>query len=466
MYSDTFHQCAGSFRDPAGTVFTDGKSIYRTLHAMYAEQWQAVEKTGFLAAAAEQGLVVDYEESACLPGAWKTLKSPLLPFVTYPYEWCFGQLKAAALHTLDIQDEALTHGLILRDATAYNVQFVGAQPIFIDLLSFEVWDRRKPWKAYLQFCRHFLAPLALMAKRSVLCGKLLTNWIEGLPLDLASCLLPWFTKCSPTLGVHIHLHARMQAKYADARHAAKKLRGLNVSEKVVPNLSKSLRLAVENLTLPRALRTEWGDYYNDTNYSTQAAEDKKAYLIKVVGAYSGPRSLAVDLGANTSVYSEFLTETFRQVLAVDCDYLAIEKLYQQLRANKKKNILPLVLDLCNPSPGVGWGNGERLSFSDRCQADYLSALAVIHHLVFTGGIPLSKIAETFASFLREGGLHVLEFVPLHDSQVQRLLAARDETFPEYTLESCLKAFQPYFEVLDTHPVADSRRTLLVMKKRS
>lgn len=466
MCPDTLHPCAGSFRDPAGTVFTDGKDIYRALYATYAEQWQAVEKTGFLKSAAERGLVVAHEETACLPGAWKTLKSPLLPFVTYPYEWCFGQLKAAALHTLDMQDEALTHGLVLRDATAYNIQFVGAQPVFIDLLSFEVWDRRKPWKAYLQFCRHFLAPLALMAKRSVLCGRMLTSWIEGLPLDLASRLLPWFTKYSLALGVHIHLHARMQAKYADARHAAKKLRSLSVSEKVVPNLSKSLRLAVESLTLPRALRTEWGDYYTDTNYSPQAAEDKKTYLIKIMETYSGPRRLAVDLGANTSVYSEFLTETFRQVLAVDCDYLAIEKLYHHLRANKKKNILPLVLDLCNPSPGIGWGNSERLSFRDRCQADYLSALAVIHHLVFTGGIPLPKIAETFASFLCEGGLHVLEFVPLHDSQVQRLLAARDDNFPEYTLDSCLAAFQTHFKLLDRHPIADSQRILLVFQKRS
>lgn len=466
MDSTALQVCPGSFRDPAGTVFSDGTAIYRALYPVCAEQWQAVAASGFLAQATARGLVLEHEEIPPLPGAWKTLKSPLLPFVSYPHEWCFGQLKAAALHTLDVQDAALEHGCILRDATAYNIQFVGARPVFIDLLSFEAWDTRKPWKAYLQFCRHFLAPLALMAKRSVLCGKMSTNWVEGLPLELAAGLLPWLTKFSPTLGVHIHLHARMQARYADARRAAHKLRHLNLSDTVVPNLSKSLRLAVETLSLPRSLRTEWGDYYTDTNYSPQAAEDKSAYLRECVGKYCASGRLAVDLGANVSVYSEFLAETFGYVLAVDIDYLAIEKLYRQLRATNSATLLPLVLDLCNPSPGIGWDNNERLSFGERCQADYLSALAIVHHLVFTGGIPLPRLAETFASLVRAGGLHVLEFVPLHDSQVRRLLAARDESFPEYTLESCLAAFRPYFDVLETHPIADSQRTLLALRKRS
>lgn len=458
--------CPGSFRDAAGCVYFDGEHVIRTIQECHAPIWQEVVASGFMSHATEQGLLVPFSEIPPRMGAWKSLQSPRLFFVSYPYEWCFGQLKAAALHTLDVLDLALAHGLILRDATAYNVQFIGARPVFIDLLSFEPWQKDKPWKAYGQFCRHFLAPLSLMAFQSPECGKLLSNWLEGIPLALASKLLPWMTRLHPNLALHIYAHAKLENKYADARTASVKLKQTRCSEKTIPHLSQSLRMAVEGLRLPSSLHTQWGEYYDDTNYTPAAAQDKKDWLEHVVLSFGGPQNLAIDVGANTGVFSRFLAAIYQQVLAVDIDYLAVEKLYTNLKELDFPNILPLVVDLCNPPPAAGWNNAERTAFLQRCQADYVSVLALVHHLRFTGGIPLQEIARCFAGICKPGAMHILEFVPMEDSQVQRMLAVRtDESFADYTIAACLAAYEQYFELIEQHQVLESTRTLLLLKRK-
>lgn len=459
-------RCPGSFRDNAGQVYWSENGVVRTIHEAFSATWQDVADSGFFDFAIDSNLLVPFTETTPILGAWKTLESPRIPFITYPYEWSFAQLKAAALHTLNVLDTALSYGLILRDATAYNVQFLGTQPIFIDLLSFEPWQKDRPWKAYGQFCRHFLTPLALMALRGPDCGKMLSCWLDGIPLSLASSLLPWRTRFSPSLALHIHAHAKLEKKYADARTASAKLKQTRFSEKTIPNLSKSLRFAIEGLQLPSSLHTQWGEYYTDTNYSEAAAADKKHWLERILTETAGDKELAIDVGANTAVYSQHLAKSYKQVLAIDVDYLAVEKLQNELSQKKISNILPLVIDLCNPPPATGWNNTERLSFLDRCQADYVSALALIHHLRFTGGIPLGEIASCFARMLKPGGLHVLEFVPMDDSQVQRMLAARtEENFSDYSLNACLASFEKHFEIIAQHDVAESSRVLLLLKKR-
>lgn len=458
-------RCPGSFRDSAGSVFDGGDVVLRTIQESFAENWRIAGESGFLESALQKELLIPFEEARPLPGSWKTLRSPKLPLISFPYEWCFGQLKDAALHTLDIMDEALRHGLILRDATAYNIQFFQGKPLFIDLLSFEKRDAGKPWQAYGQFCRFFLAPLALMARRSPVCGRFLRDWIEGIPLDLASSLLPYSTRFSPSLAIHVHYHARLQARYADPRKAAKKIRAMQLDERTVPNLSKALRLAVEGLRLPRGAVTEWGEYYADTNYSAAAADDKRQRIEGIVEKHVSQRELALDVGANTARYSAFLGDRFRQVAAVDIDYLAVEKLWRHVRERKLKNVLPLVLDLCNPSPAIGWDNAERPNFKTRFAGDYLSALAVIHHLVFTGGIPLEEVARGFAHLLGARGILALEWVPREDSQVQRLLAARDTADVPYGGVECRAAFSRYFDYVERYPIVESKRELLVFCKK-
>jgi hypothetical protein len=454
----------GSFRDPSGTVYLSGNEVFRTISHSFAQNWQIIEASGFTTEAIKRGLLLPFSVSPSqLEGSWKTLQAERLPFISYPYEWCFGQLKDAALHTLTLMMLALEHGLSLKDASAYNIQFFNGGPIFIDHLSFTPRVATEPWVAYLQFCKHFLAPLALMCYRNPSCGKMLSLWIDGLPLELASSLLPWKTKISPMLQLHIHMHARMQQRHADARESAEKVKHIQVGKNTVPQLCESLRLTIEGLRLPKT-KTEWGDYYNDTNYSDESAKDKSRFVKQVAGSHPGV--LAVDLGANAGVYSRIFAEHFPTVIAADMDYLAVEKMYVELKQEGNRAITPLMLDLSNPSPALGWACEERDSFAERCKADLLSALALIHHLVLGAGIPLIKVARYFASLLKTQGILILEFVPKEDSQVQRMTAAREMVFTDYTLEGCITAFQQFFDVTAQHPVTESLRTLLVLRKRS
>jgi hypothetical protein len=454
---------SGSFRDPSGVVYLTEDRVLRTIQPVFAEHWNFAETSGFFAEAVRQGKLLPFAEIAPLKGSWKTLEAERLPFVSYPYEWSFGQLKDAALLTLDLMQLAMKHGLVLKDASAYNIQFHQGKPVFIDHLSFEIRRVKEPWGAYLQFCKHFLAPLSLMCHRDVRCGKMLSLWVDGLPLDMVSSLLPWKTRFSPLLQLHIHTHAKMQQRHADARVAAGKIKRVTLNENTVPRLCESLRMAIEDMRLP-ALKTEWGDYYDDTNYSPEGAEEK-ARLVRQIAA-SRPGALALDLGANTGVYSRILAEHFKAVVASDIDYLAVEKMYAALKQEKNRVILPLVLDLSNPSPGIGWDSEERESFRDRGKAELLSALALIHHLVHGAGIPLDKVAHCFAALLEEGGTLILEFGPWEDSQVQRLMAARQNVFPDYTLEGCVAAFRKeHFILQEQFSLADSLRTLLVFTRK-
>lgn len=469
-----------SFRDPCGQVFMDASRICRTVNHSYSQHWEACVQSGLFAAVTASRQLIPFSERPATGGdggaggssdsassgsaavqAWKVLDVEKVPCITYPYEWCFSQLQDAALLTLDLQDEALARGCILKDASAYNVQFVGAKPIFIDILSFEHWEEGSPWAAYRQFCRHFLAPLALSAKVGLWCGALSRLWIDGIPLAHASSLLPWASRLHVGLAIHLFAHARMEARHADARVSAAKVKAVRMSAQALRNLTQSLRACVQGMKAP-ASPTEWGNYYADTNYTDAAQSHKSALVEQYAAQYAG--GLAVDMGANTGRFSALLAPYFSTVVAADIDPLAVELHYQHLRAKGPDNIVPMVLDLGNPSPALGWANAEREAFAPRMQANFVTALALIHHLVVTAGIPLPMVAAYFATLLAPNGHLCMEFVPKEDSQVQRLLAARPDIFADYSLEGFLAAFGSCFSLVEQQPIEGSLRTLCVFQR--
>jgi hypothetical protein len=365
------------------------------------------------------------------------------------------------LLTLTLHKEALARGAILKDASAYNVQFVGSKPIFIDLLSFDMWRSGQPWQAYQQFCKHFLAPLALIVSADLHCVYLLKLWVEGISLELASHLLPVKSYFSFALLWHIHLHARLLAKSHDGRSVAQKARSVRVSKDSLFSIAKSLKSAVESIQLSKE-KTPWGKYYEDTNYTEAATKEKMRIVTFVAERLKG--KLAIDLGANTGRYSQLLAPYFDLVLAPDGDVLAVEQHYLSLKAGKCTNILPLVLDLANPSPALGWACRERSSFKERCSADLLLSLALVHHLVITAGIPFEEIVKCFSELLAEGGCALVEFIPKEDSQIQRMLAAREDVFKDYTEEHFKGAFSCKFSLVERFSVRESDRTLYLFKK--
>jgi ribosomal protein L11 methylase PrmA len=455
---------SASFRDPSGFLFQRDGVLYRQVNQRYQKDYDLLMKSGLYDKLAKAKKIITHQEVGIKPEvpelAYKIIQPRRGEFISYPYEWCFSQLKEAALLTLTIQQQALEHGLSLKDASAYNIQFHNGRAVLIDSLSFEAYQEGKPWVAYRQFCQHFLAPLALMAYRDVRLSQLLRVYIDGVPLDLASQLLPRRTLYNIGLMAHIHMHAVAQKKYSDTPDQAQsQAKGRAFTRNSFIGLIDSLRSTVAKLRWePKG--TEWGDYYDSTNYTRSAFDDKVKLVKEFIGRIQ-PKQLW-DLGANTGVFSRLAAEAGVLTISSDIDPAAVEKNYREMREKKEANLLPLVLDLTNPSPGIGWQNQERDSFADRGPVDAVMALALVHHLAISNNVPLPDLAAFFA---RIGRWLIVEFIPKEDSQVQRLLMTREDIFPTYHEQGFVDAFSQYFTIHESRPITESRRTLYLMERK-
>ena len=457
----TIQENPASFRDPSGFVFKKNDGVLRQINKSYSVQYEHLMSSGLYANLIEDSLLVAHTELNDLSGftseKYKIIEPQPIPFISFPYEWCFSQLKDAALLTLEIQKRALSYGMSLKDASAYNIQFIGYQPIYIDTLSFEFYPENKPWVAYRQFCQHFLAPLAVMAKVDINLGVLSQSYIDGLPLELASHLLPSRTKLALGLGSHIHLHARSQNQHA---HQPKTVKDYALSKERLIALLANLESTVRGLKLP-AQKTVWQDYYENTNYTPQAAEHKK----EVIGNWLTrlKPSSVWDAGANDGTFSSLSAERGSYTVASDIDPMAVEIAYKKAKDKKATKLLPLIIDITAPSPAIGWHNTERPAFLKRGTFDVVLCLAFVHHLAIANNIPLHFIAQLFseqATFL------IIEFVPKEDSNAARLLAVREDIFPEYTATGFEKEFSHYFSIEKKELVKETNRILYLLKKKA
>ncbi len=451
---------AASFRDPSGFLFRHEGVLYRQINRVYADDYKLLNESGLYERLVGKNLLIPHTEAAMdlaqTDQAHCIIQPELVPFISYPYEWSFSQLKDAALTTLRIQKLALKKGLTLKDASAYNIQFHHGKPLIIDTLSFAAYNEGEPWVAYRQFCQHFLAPLALMALKDVRLGALLRTGIDGIPLDLAATLLPMRTKLNPGLLMHLHAHASSQKKHEDRQISAK---STTVSQKALLGIIDSLRGAIKKLEWKPA-GTEWGAYYSDTNYSDDSLSRKRD-LVKQLLSQTDAKSVW-DLGANNGFFSRVASEQGLATLAFDIDPTAVENNWREVKEKGEENILPLLMDLTNPSPDLGWDHAERTSFLGRGPADAVFALALIHHLAISNNVPLPLLADFFA---KAGRWLIIEFVPKSDSQVKRLLATREDVFPDYTKEGFEKAFGEAFEVIAAEAIEGSERTLYLLKRK-
>ena len=444
---------ASSFRDPSGFVYSRAGVLYRQVNRAFQDEFEAVTASGLYDDLTRQRFLIPHRtvslELAATAEAATVLQPEPVDFISYPYEWSFGQLRDAALLTLDIQERALVRGLTLRDASAYNVQFHGGRPVFIDTLSFERRKEGAPWLAYRQFCEHFVVPLALMSRVDVDLATLLRTHIDGIPLELGSRLLGARAWRSLGLLFHVRLHAAAQRRYRDQPPRVVTQRP--VTAQTVLNLVRSLRSLIEALKWAPA-GTEWADYTADNNYTDEAARSKR---VLVTGMLQDRDVRTVwDLGANTGEYSRAARTIGARVIAFDLDPAAVELNYRRVRAEQEEGILPLRMDLTNPSPALGWAHRERMSLEERGPADALLALAVIHHLAIGHNLPLERIAAFLA---RLGRILVIEFVPKSDSQVQRMLRSREDIFPSYTREGFEAAFRQAFRIEEVREVVGSER---------
>lgn len=450
-------QHPASFRDPAGFIFQLQGRVYRQVNKSYAAGYDRLLQSGLYQQLVSAGQLVPHDEvNENLTGSpewYKTLAPEQLPFISYPYEWCFDQLKDAALLVLDIVKTAVQHGFILKDATPFNVQFHKGRPVWIDTLSFELYDAAKPWVAYRQFCECFLFPLYLGRYLKTDIHKTLSTYLEGIPVDLTSKLLPM--RSSLSLGVWLHVY--LQSAVKPGQKNTQPQGGFNKNKLL--NLVSHLEQTIGVLKGRRSGST-WSDYYDATILSHRYLTEKEKIFRHLLEGIS--YDTVLDAGTNDGHFARILAESGALVIAVDSDTVSINRLYLHVKEKQVTNILPLQMDITQPSPALGYRNKERAAFFDRAHADLVTALALIHHLVFSKNIPLSSLADFFREIT--GRRLLIEFVPPTDPKVMELARHRTAVHP-YDEQTFEQSFGQYFTILQKIPVPESERTLYLMEKR-
>ncbi|HEY7477818.1 MAG TPA: SAM-dependent methyltransferase [Actinomycetota bacterium] len=452
-----------SYRDPRAFVFVRDGVLLRQVNEAHRRDFEGFLGSGLYEALVGQGLLIPHDEVdlelAASPGAYKVLRPEVVPFVSYPYEWCFSQLRDAALTTLRVQEVSMSHGMSLRDASAFNVTYRRGAPVFIDTASFEPLVEGRPWVAYRQFCEHFLAPLALMAYRDPRLGQLLRIHLDGVPLDLAAELLPRSATARPSLLLHLRLHAKSQRKHGRDGVDPQDQDRAKLSSKAFQGLVESLRGAVTKLPEPRS-DTTWAAYYDEASHYSDEASAAKEALVATALSEAAP-STVWDLGANTGRFARLASSRGIDTLALDLDQSPVEAAYRDARARGDEHLLPLVMDLANPSPAAGWANRERMTLEERGPADLVLALALIHHLAIGRNVPLDRVV---AHLSRLGRWALVEWIPKQDPRVRELLASREDVFDDYTEEAFEAAARSVFRVVRRDPIPGTDRILFLLQR--
>jgi ribosomal protein L11 methylase PrmA len=442
----------GSFRDRDSRVFVTPEGVFRALSARGLEDFEALRTSALFEQALADGTLVPTELADLAPpegllpgsGAAAVLRHERLPFISYPYEWTFGMLRDAALLHLDLLDRALAEELTLKDASPYNVQWRGVQPVFADIGSFEPLRRHEPWIGYRQFCMLFLFPLMLQAYRGVPFHPWLRGSLEGIaPTEMASLLRPR-DRLRKGVLMHVALHARLERKHQDTsvKEVKQELKSAGFKPEIVRANVRRMHKLVSGLRW-KTKETAWTGYHADNR--GYEAEDRRAkeQFVAAAAERVKPR-LAWDLGTNDGAFARVVAPHAEHVVAMDFDHETVEHLYRALRAEGETKILPLVSDLTDPSPARGWRGAERQTLEQRGRPDLTLSLALVHHISITRHVPIAEVVDWLASL---GGTHVVEFPKRDDAMVVRLLAAKREGGHEdYDLEHFERCLAERFEI--------------------
>ena len=461
-----FQRDSGSFRDPSGYVFSDGQRILRSVSPRAAEQFRATRSSGLIDEAVSRGLLIATHEVddpsglAGLTGARGehpslVLEHPRIPVISYPYEWTFSQLKDAALRHLDLQTLALSRGFELSDATAYNMQFDLGLPTHIDVLSLREYREGRPWEGYNQFCRQFLFPLLVESVMGMPFQRAYRGSMTGLDvLDMAKMLSPWKKFTSLNLLLHVHLQASAVKGASSSNLGAEPIRIPQISKTKYLAMADGLRDWIAGLESGRHKKTFWAEYAAINSYSDQEKLDKQAFVRRTVEDW-GCETVA-DVGGNSGDYTEAaMSGGARRGYVLDADIDALELAYGK-RKKGNEGLLPLVVDWSDPPPGQGWGGVERKPLRDRLQVDCMMALAVIHHIVISGNVPLRSFLE---QIFAHGKRAIIEFVPKSDPMVVGLLRAREDIFDEYTEEHFVALLGQFASVESVHRFREGGRAI-------
>lgn len=458
MIIPDYIKSSASFRDPSGFIFKQSGKIYRAINLSYKADYDFLMSSGLYERLINENLLIPHSEinevNKTHSDIYKIIQPEEIRFISYPYEWSFSQLKDAALLTLRLQKIAIEYGMILKDASSFNIQFWEGQPIFIDTLSFEKYVEGEPWIAYRQFCTHFLATLLLMKYRDLKMNRLLSLFIDGIPLDLTKSLLPLISFFKVSYFSHIYLHS-LSETYASSKSIEK--RKLNITKNGILGLVENLEKSIRNINL-KVKKSVWRDYYSDNNYQKKEFENKQKIINEYLSLIN-PKTI-IDLGANTGLFSRIASGKGIYTISSDFDPYCVELNSIEVKKKKEKNILPLLIDLTNPSPSLGWHNVERDSFIKRNKVDAVLALALIHHLLISNNVPFENLILLFSEL---SDYLIIEFVPKEDIQVKSLLVNRKDIYASYNQAHFEEIFKQKYDIIKKNIITESERTLYLMK---
>ncbi len=473
MMSDTIQYDKGSFRDPSGRVFYYKDEVYRCLNMDAFSLMQEIEKNGTLSRLTELGYLIPTElvpEGTSLhktlqnevPLATRFLHHEKVPVISYPYEWSFAMLAEAAKLQLKLQLELIEKGYSLKDASVFNVQFIHCRPVFIDILSIEKLWLKEVWIAYGQFCRMHLFPLLLKYyKNTGMKNNFLTN-IDGISIEEVYSMFGFFGSMRPALFLDVFLQNISQKAASQKRTELKKKIGQGGSSTTpqVINIKRMLK-KIDKLVNNKNHTGHWKNYVSTNTYSEEAESEKISFVTDFLKEYS-PETV-LDLGSNTGQYSLLASQHGADVIAVDSDHDSVDLLYQEAK-KKGAKILPLWVDLANPSPSLGFCHTERKSFMERINAEAVFALALMHHMLITSRIPLAAIRDFFLDMT--GKFLVVEFVAREDEMFQQLLALREDIYSSINRETFLSVFSEKFEFVSERKIAGTSRILFLFRKKN
>jgi len=449
----------GSYRDRNGAVFYRGERVFRYLSPRALDNWRRLEQAPFFQKLSDEGRVVETHTVDPLAagvdlGRWGGIvEHARIPFISYPYEWSFGMLKDAALLHLELMRQALAADMILKDSSAYNVQWNGVRPVFIDIPSFEPLRQGEPWVGYRQFCELFLYPLMLQAYKGADFRPWLRGRVDGIPAEDMRGLMSSRDLLRPGVLLHVAAQAALQKRYSGGgQNVRGALAEAGFGKALIERNVGKLAKLVEGLQ-PANTKTTWADY--DRTHSYDDAELTKKIEFVRRSAATRHWHLAWDLGCNTGTFSRLVAEHSDYVVAMDGDWMAIEHLYQrQKAADASENILPLVMNLADASPSQGWRNAERKAITERGRPELTLCLALVHHIVISANIPLAEFISWLAGL---GTSLVIEFVGREDEMVQTLLANKDDQYDDYHPEIFRDLLSARFDIQSEQPLKGGKR---------
>ncbi len=449
----------GSFRDPAGRVFYHLDKIYRLIDNSGKERVKFLEQNNLITKSKEKNFLINSKilddddlKNLGFDKNYLVIEHEKIPYISYPYEWSFSQLKSAALFHLDFHLFLLNNDATLIDASAYNIQFIGAKPVFIDILSIRKYEEGEYWRGHKQFCENFLNPLILSAKKGIQFNNWFKGNLEGIATNELNSILTFFDKFSYNIFVHVYLLNKFDNKYKNQNKEININLKKKFPKKNFISMLKQLRNFIKDLN-PKKVTTVWENYSISNTYK-KSEEITKSEIVKDF-INNNDLSKVIDLGCNDGFYSKIALKNDNYVVGFDYDPISIDRAFHTF-GNKQKNFLPLIFDASNPSSNIGWNELERKSFNKRANFDGLLALAFEHHLAIAKNIPLEDTINWLINLAPRG---LIEFVPKNDETIQKMLKFKGDIFPDYNENNFRDFIEKKAKIISISQVTSSGRKI-------